>query len=106
MANQQPPKSCTIKFFKGVDEGSINALGGDVLMIGHTVSNDGSITAADGTAALAAGSEVLYKPLDDERVFVQAGGDSYAGVGVDQQGQIQAAAAELKAAGGNVYGLA
>lgn len=26
MANQQPPKSCTIKFFKGVDEGSINAL--------------------------------------------------------------------------------
>lgn len=88
------------------NEGSISALGGNVVMIAHTVSNSGEINAANGTAALAAGSEVLYKPLDEERVFVQAGSDTSADVGVDQTGQIQAAAAELKAAGGNVYGLA
>ena len=85
--------------------GQINALGGDVLLIAHTVSNTGRINAAQGTAAMAAGSEVLLKSAGNERVFVQAGGGA-ADVGVDQKGQILAAAAELKAAGGNVYGLA
>lgn len=90
----------------GVDNaGAITALGGDVIMIARTVTNTGTISAANGTAALAAGSEVLYKPLEDERVFVQAGLGASA-TGVDQAGAIQAAAAELKAAGGNVYSLA
>lgn len=88
------------------NEGSLTALGGNVLMIARTVSNTGTISAEGGTAALAAGSKILYKPLDDERVFVLAGGAEAASTGVDQQGQIYAAAAELKAAGGNVYSLA
>ena len=85
--------------------GKINALGGDVLLIAHNLVNTGEINAVQGTAAMAAGSEVLLKSAGNERVFVQAGNGA-ADVGVDQKGQIMAAAAELKAAGGNVYGLA
>jgi filamentous hemagglutinin family protein len=40
------------------NEGSISALGGDVFLIGHTVENFGSISAAQGTVGMAAGSEV------------------------------------------------
>lgn len=88
------------------NDGAITA-GGDVLLIARSVVNNGTIDAPNGTAALAAGSDVLYKPLDEERVFVQAGLGSTA-VGVDNTltGGIQAAAVELKAAGGNVYALA
>ena len=85
--------------------GTINALGGDVYLIAHQVENSGRISAPTGTVGLAAGSEVLLKAAGDEHVFVEAGGAA-ADKGVDQQGQIDAAAAELKAARGNVYGLA
>ncbi|MCX5789645.1 MAG: filamentous hemagglutinin N-terminal domain-containing protein [Elusimicrobia bacterium] len=85
--------------------GTINALGGDVYLIAHQVENSGRISAPAGTVGLAAGSEVLLKAAGDEHVFVEAGGAA-ADEGVDQQGQIEAAAAELKAARGNVYGLA
>ena len=85
--------------------GQINALGGDILLVAHTVQNTGSLTASGGTAGLAAGSEVLFTASGNQRVFVQAGSGS-AATGVDQQGQIQAATAELAAAGGNIYGLA
>lgn len=88
------------------NEGSITAPLGDVVLIGQTVSNAGTISAPNGTAALAAGSEVLYKPLDEEKMFVQAGIADADAIGVDQTATIQAAAAELKAAGGNVYSLA
>lgn len=89
-----------------INAGRINALGGDVVLIARTVRNTGDISAPDGTAALAAGTEVLLQPSGDERIFVKAGGEDKAAVGVDQQGRISAAAAELKAAGGNVYSLA
>jgi filamentous hemagglutinin family protein len=85
--------------------GQIDALGGDVALIAATVQNTGSINASQGDAALAAGSQVLLSPAGDQHVFVQAGSGSSA-VGVDQKGQIQAATAELAAAGGNVYGVA
>ncbi|NNN07231.1 MAG: filamentous hemagglutinin N-terminal domain-containing protein [Elusimicrobia bacterium] len=85
--------------------GKINALGGDILLVAHTVQNTGSLNAAGGTAGMAAGSEVLFTATGNQRVFVQAGSGA-AAVGVDQSGQIQAAAAELAAAGGNIYGLA
>ena len=84
--------------------GHINALGGDILLVAHTVQNTGSLSAS-GTAGMAAGSEVLFTATGNQRVFVQAGSGS-AATGVDQKGQIQAATAELAAAGGNIYALA
>ncbi len=85
--------------------GRISANGGDVFLLARTVRNDGSISAPHGTVGLASGSQILLKPAGDERVFIQAG-SATSDIGVDQRGQVQAAIAELKAAGGNVYGLA
>jgi len=88
-----------------VNLGSIGASGGDVILIARTVENHGEIRAPNGTAALAAGSEVLVKASGEERVFIEAGntpGTSSA----TQAGLIAAASAEIKAAGGNEYALA
>lgn len=92
-----------------VNQGRIQALGGDVFLIAHKVENSGTIVAPDGTVGLAAGSEVILQPAgtDSERIGVLLGTASEPGsTGVNNQGNIQAATAELKAAGGNVYALA
>jgi trimeric autotransporter adhesin len=83
--------------------GAINALGGDVFLIARKVENAGTITAANGTAGIAAGSEVLLTTGGRERVFIRAGS---APGEIVNQGRIDAATAELKAAGGNAYALA
>ncbi|MEM7009962.1 MAG: filamentous hemagglutinin N-terminal domain-containing protein, partial [Verrucomicrobiota bacterium] len=82
--------------------GSIEALGGDVFLIAREVSNDGSIKATQGTVGLAAGSEVVVAPAGEERVAIAPGGEG----SVQNSGTIEAARAELKAAGGNAYALA
>ncbi len=83
--------------------GAINALGGDVFLIARQVRNAGTIAAANGTAGLAAGSEVLLTTGGSERLFVRAA--SLPGTIVNA-GVINAASAELKAAGGNAFALA
>lgn len=88
--------------------GRINAIGGDVFLIGKTVSNYGSITAANGTVGLAAGQEVLLQANPDsngERIFVRATGAGASGTGVLNDGTIEGAAVELKAHG-NMFALA
>jgi hypothetical protein len=89
------------------NQGSIEALGGDVFLFAHMVENSGTIHAPGGTVGLAAGSEVLLQQAgSDERIAVSAGTASPAATGVNNLGAIQAATAELKAAGGNIYALA
>ena len=60
-----------------------------------------------GNVGLAAGSDVLFQQAGNQHLFIQAtpNGTTRA-VGVTNGGTIQAAAAELKAAGGNAYALA
>lgn len=87
--------------------GRINAIGGDVFLIGKTVENAGTITAS-GTVGLAAGEEVLITANPDaggERVFVRPVGSGGSGTGVNNSGTIEGAAVELKAHG-NLYALA
>lgn len=87
--------------------GRINAIGGDVFLIGKTVENAGSI-GATGTVGLAAGEEVLITAAPDangERVFVKPVGSGGAGTGITNTGSIEGAAVELKAHG-NLYALA
>jgi len=75
--------------FKGVGEGitnmgRINAIGGDVFLIGRTVTNSGSIQAT-GTVGLGAGEEILLKANSNavgERMFVRAVGSGASGIGV------------------------
>jgi filamentous hemagglutinin family protein len=89
------------------NEGAIQALGGDVFLIAHTVDNAGTINAAQGTVGLAAGSQVQLMQAGNERISVIAGNSSApADKGVNNSGTIAATSAELKAAGGNIYALA
>src|SRR5690606_14741545 len=83
--------------------GAISANGGDIFLIARKVENHGQLTAPDGTAALAAGSEVLLTTGGGERVFILT---TTAPGEVVNAGDIAAATAELKAAGGNAYAFA
>jgi hypothetical protein len=97
--------------FSGLSEasvinfGRIGALGGDVALIGARIENRGTIVAADGTAALAAGYEVLMRDasLADGQFVVRLGGE---GTEALNTGRIEAAAVELRANQGNVLALA
>ena len=90
-----------------INQGSINASQGNVLLIANQVSNQGSLTAPQGDVGLAAGSNVLLQQEGDQHLFVQSSpvGTKRA-VGVTNSGTIKAATAELRAAGGNAYALA
>lgn len=88
-----------------VNYGRIGSLGGDVALIARQVENHGSISAPNGTAALAAGYEVLMRDaaLSDGKFMVKVGG---AATAAKTTGAIKAAEVELRANGGNVYALA
>ena len=91
--------------------GTINALGGNVVLIGKTVNNQGTINARNGTAGLVAGDSVLLaqKNADGSTITVNPSPlatSASTKIGVNNGGTINAAAAELKAANGNVYALA
>ena len=91
--------------------GTITALGGNVALIGKTVDNERTITAPKGTAGLIAGDDVLLAQLNGDgstiTVSPSATATSAPGkIGVKNGGTITAAAAELKAANGNIYALA
>lgn len=81
--------------------GKINAAGGDVIFMGHRVSNKGVIGAVDGTVAMAGGSDVLVSAAGDRKVFVSAG----SGSSVNNEGEITGSMVELRAHG-NAYALA
>jgi filamentous hemagglutinin family protein len=89
------------------NEGTIHASTGDVYLIANQVNNKGTITAPQGNVGLAAGSDVLFQQAGSQHLFVQATpvGTKRA-TGVTNSGTISAAAAELRAAGGNAYALA
>ena len=88
------------------NDGVIHASTGDVYLIASQVTNKGTLSAPQGTVGLAAGNDVLFHPAGSQ-LFVQAtpAGTTRA-LGVTNSGTIRAAAAELKAAGGNAYALA
>ncbi|WP_333572849.1 MBG domain-containing protein [Sphingomonas sp.] len=91
---------------KVVNLGKVGALGGDVALIGAVVENRGSLSAANGTAGLIAGSKVLLRDgaHDGGGLFSVLYGD--AATSAANGGTIAAANAELRAQQGNVYALA
>ncbi|WP_420464563.1 MBG domain-containing protein [Panacagrimonas sp.] len=89
-----------------INLGTIRAANGDVVLVGHSVSNQGEVSAAEGTAAFAAGDRVLLSPAGTDRVTVELAMPEGTAVGVDQAGVVAAAQVELEAAGGDVYALA
>ena len=95
--------------FKGTSDASVENLGtihaetGDIALIAHTVRNEGTLSARKGVVGLAAGDEVLYQPNADERLLVKS--QTASASSIHHSGSIQAAAAEIKAAG-NPYAVA
>ena len=86
--------------------GTINALGGNIFLFGHTVKNSGTLN-ADSTVGLAAGTKIELRQAGNERIGVLLGDSAnQAAVGVDNQGLIKATSAEIQAAGGNIYAVA
>ncbi len=89
------------------NQGTISATSGNVFLIASQVSNEGVLSAAQGDVGLAAGTSVLLQQAGDQHLFVQSNPVGTArAVGVSNAGTIQAATAELRAAGGNAYALA
>jgi filamentous hemagglutinin family protein len=88
-----------------VNYGKIGSLGGDVALIAARVDNEGSISAANGAAGLAAGYQVVLHDgaLNGGKFQVLTGG---AATSATNSGAIAAAEAELRANGGNIYALA
>ncbi|PAW76974.1 MAG: hypothetical protein B9S32_12785, partial [Verrucomicrobia bacterium Tous-C9LFEB] len=87
---------------KVINQGIINAVGGNVYLIAAQVSNEGEIRAPNGRVGLAGGHDVMLQQSGDERLFIVPGSNG----AVNNVGTIHAVQAELKAAGGNAYALA
>ena len=88
-----------------VNLGAVSSMGGDVALVARHVVNQGTLAAPNGTVGLVAGRQVLIRDasVDDGMFAVLVGG---ADTSVEESGAIRAAAAELRANGGNVYALA
>lgn len=84
--------------------GTVTSSDGDVVMMGNFLQNAGSVSAPKGVVAFGAGGDIIVDHAGGARISVQAGGAG-GGTGIENTGEIHAAAAELKAHG-NVYALA
>lgn len=86
--------------------GKITSTGGNVLLAGYTVKNEGDITAAAGRVGLAAGNrvDVLTDVSWMNGAFAVSLGER--GNDVTNEGRIHALVAELRAHNGNIYALA
>jgi filamentous hemagglutinin family protein len=97
--------------FAGHSAGTVANLGeivsrnGDVVLIGAAATNKGVVSAPNGTAALAAGDQVLMSDAGGP-AGIYVAPDAAASGNVTNAGVIKAAAAALASAGGNVYALA
>jgi filamentous hemagglutinin family protein len=85
-----------------VNAGSIVSTTGDVVLVGRSVSNTGSVTATKGSAQFLAADQVLLKPATGASGTYISGGKG----DVTNAGTVKAAEAKLASAGGNVYALA
>ncbi|MCH9620777.1 MAG: hypothetical protein S4CHLAM20_01810 [Chlamydiia bacterium] len=86
--------------------GNITTTTGDATLIGYRViTNSGSSVAAQGTAAIGAGSNLIYRPAEVERIYIETTGTAATGTGIDHNGTISGGSVIMKA-DGNIYTLA
>ena len=84
--------------------GTITSTGGDVVLLGNFIDNQGTIGAPDGTVALGAGGDIMVNQSGDAKISILGAGPG-GSKGVNNSGTISGANVELKAHG-NVYALA
>ena len=88
-----------------VNLGRIGSSRGDVVLMAREVRNEGTLSARNGTAAMASGSEVVLSDGSLGNGKVQVRRAAVNGE-VRNSGAIRAAEVELRANGGNIYALA
>lgn len=97
--------------FSGQSDGFVTNMGqigsseGNIVLIAPHVLNSGKLNAPNGVVALGAGTEALLREAEDQLFHVNAG-TKIGATGVINTGDISAAQAEIKAAGGSIYDLA
>ncbi len=84
--------------------GTITSRGGDVVLLGNFVDNQGTVGAPDGTVAFGAGGEFIVDTIGESRISVIGPGPG-GQKGVSNSGTVNAASVEFKAHG-NVYAMA
>jgi filamentous hemagglutinin family protein len=87
-----------------VNQGRIKALE-HVYLIGYQISNNGSIYAPQGIAALAAGQNILLQPSQAQKITVFCSSIKEEETGIDNAGKITACRVELNA-DGTAYSVA
>lgn len=87
-----------------VNSGTMQSLKNDVILIGYRIVNNGTLTGCD-TVALGAGVDIVLKPADNDRVFIQTSAPADSGTGITSSGFINGEGVVLKA-DGNPYTLA
>jgi filamentous hemagglutinin family protein len=118
-ASTLPACACTLLsgteevFFQGessnavINNGRIKSLLQDTCLIGHQIENKGAIDAPLGTAILAAGNHVIWKPGNERKISLLLSllKDGNKETGIDNSGMITASKAVL-CADGNAYSVA
>lgn len=77
-----------------VNEGSITATNGDIILVGCSVTNKGTLEALEGTVGIGAGADIFVKPSGTDKIYIQP--DTTSMAEIDNQGVIQALQVELK----------
>lgn len=91
-----------------INLGTIEAWDGDVLLLGHYISDEGSIRASKGIIGMGAGHSIIIKPHKAERLYILTEPQEEIEkdhIGIETSGTLQAIQAELKA-DGNAYAYA
>lgn len=90
-----------------VNLGLIQANTGNVVLVAHTLRNEGKIRATQGQVDMLAGQDVFLTAADAPELLISLGKRSASDeTGVTNTGLIETAQARLQAADGNLYGLA
>ncbi|HSG73470.1 MAG TPA: filamentous hemagglutinin N-terminal domain-containing protein, partial [Planctomycetaceae bacterium] len=89
-----------------INYGTIEALEGDIYLIGASVENHGALNAPNGTVGLGAGLDATIVDSAHPSLVVRATQESLSNVGILNTGSINALQAELIANGSNAFGLA
>ena len=81
-----------------VNNGRIKAWNSDVCLISYQIQNSGAIDAQMGTVGLAAGRNIIWKPIGNQKISILSSSvkEENEGTGIDNSGIINACRAEIK----------
>ncbi len=91
-----------VSSLKIVNQGTISASHGDIVLISKEIENDGQLIAEKGKASLNAGLELYLMPDDQMKTVVRLKREGQ----VKNSGSIKTVETEIQAAGGSAYALA